>query len=172
MEPKRAHRFVLQFDLDDNTTSQIYARKVSKPTFEIGQSEHKFLGQTYYFPGSITWSDVSCTLVNSATPDFDAILHVLLAAGGYVDPDNVSNTGNVDDGSTLNKADAVSALGSVLIYELDGEGSNLGKYELKNAWVKSISYGDLDYSSEDLLTVDITFRYDWATYSRTSTAIG
>tara|TARA_Y100000296_G_C5100216_1_gene219545 strand:- start:349 stop:900 length:552 start_codon:yes stop_codon:yes gene_type:complete len=173
MEPKRSHRFLLQFDLlGDNGTSQIYARKVNKPAFEIGQSEHKFLGQTYYFPGAVTWNDVSATLVNAATPDFDAILQALLRAGGYVDPNDISGTGNVDNGATLNKIDAVEALGSVRIYELDGDGNNLGHYELNNAWVKAISYGDLDYSSEDLLTVDITFRYDWATYSKSSTAAG
>jgi|TARA_R110000824_G_scaffold16935_1_gene69484 hypothetical protein len=172
MEPKRSHRFLLQFDLLDQGTSQIYARKVNKPAFEVGQSEHKFLGQTYHFPGAVTWNDVSATLVNAATPDFDAVLQGLLRAGGYVSPDDVSRTGNVDNAGTLNKIDAVDALGSVLIYELDGDGRNLGFYELNNAWVKAIAYGDLDYSSEDLLTVDITFRYDWATYSKSHGSAG
>jgi len=164
VEPKRSHRFLLQFQLPGGTTTQVYARKVSKPAYDIGQSEHKFLGQTFYYPGAITWNDVGTTLVNAATPDFDALLAILLESSGWVNPDNISNTGNVDNARTISKARAVSILGSVLIKEIDGEGAPLGYYELHNAWVKGISYTDLDYASEELMTVDVNFRYDWATY--------
>ncbi len=165
VEPKRAHRFLVEFNLPGGTTTQIYARKVTKPAYDVGQSEHKFLGQTYYYPGAITWNDVGLTLVNSATPDFDLLLQILLENAGYVNPDGVSNTGNVDDASTINKADAVGAIGMVLIKELNGDGTPIGQYQLNNAWVKGIAYGDLDYGSEELLTVDVTLRYDWATYN-------
>jgi|TARA_Y100000310_G_scaffold255924_1_gene263562 hypothetical protein len=172
MEPKRSHRFLIQFDLLGLGTSQIYGRKVSKPAFEIGQSEHKFLGQTYYYPGAVTWTDVTATLVNAATPDFDAIFQALLKSAGWVEPDQISSTGNVDNAGTVNKFDAVTNLGSVLIKELDGDNRVLGSYQLQNAWVKSLSWGELDYSSEDLLTVDVVFRYDWATYSKSRNAAG
>jgi len=81
-----------------------------------------------------------------------------------VDPNDVSTTGNVDNGGTISKATAVDALGSVLIKELDGDGEVMGHWILNNAWARSISFGDLDYSSEELMTVDVTLRYDWAQY--------
>jgi len=167
IEPKRSHRFLFEFTLPDGTTTQVYARNVSKPSFDIGQSEHKFLGQTYYYPSAITWSDVSCTLINSMTPDFDALMHIMLATSGYVSPDNVSTSGNsVTDAGTISKGAAVAALdGSVLIKELDGDGRIIGKYTLHNPWIKSVSFGDLDYTSEELQTINITLRYDWASYS-------
>ena len=31
-----------------------------------------------------------------------------------------------------------------------------------NAWVKEVKLGDLDYSSEDMVNVELTIRYDWA----------
>jgi hypothetical protein len=164
LEPKRAHRFLLQFDLPGGITTQIYARRVSKPAFDVGQSEHKFLGSTYYYPGAVTWSDVSCTLVDSATPDFDSLVMLMLRNAGYVDPNDVSTTGNVDDAGTLSKATAAAALGGVLIKELDGDGDILGHWILNNPWVRSVSFGDLDYASEELMTVDLTLRYDWAEY--------
>jgi len=164
IEPKRAHRFLLQFDLPGGTTTQIYARRVSKPSFDVGQSEHKFLGSTYYYPGAVTWSDVSCTLVDSSSPDFDLLCNLLLRNAGYVDPNDVSTTGNVDNAGTISKATAVDALGSVLIKELNGDGDVMGHWVLNNAWARSISFGDLDYSSEELMTVDVTLRYDWAQY--------
>lgn len=171
--PKRSHRFLLEFEIIPGVTTQIFARKASKPAFEIGQTEHKFLGQTYYYPGAITWTPVSVTLVNSATPDFDLAVQSLLQASGWESPDVISNggMGAVDRGATINKIDASAALGGgIFIKEIagtpgeDGLTDVLGTWELQNPWVKAVSFSDLDYSSEDLMTVDITFQYDWATY--------
>jgi len=175
--PKRSHRFLLEFDISPGVSTQIYARKAGKPSFEIGQTEHKFLGQTYYYPGAITWGDVSITLVNSATPDFDLAVQTLLKASGWESPDIVSNTGNVDRGGTINKIDGTAALGSVIIKEIEGQGDilgpiTIGHWLLENAWVKSVSFSDLDYASEDLMTVDVTFRYDWAKYGSGEPILG
>jgi hypothetical protein len=173
IEPKRSHRFLFEFQLPDGTSSQVYARNVSKPSFDIGQSEHKFLGQSYYYPSAISWSDVSAVLVNSMSPDFDDLMHVLLAAAGYVSPDNVASANSVIDGGTISKGASSAALGAVLIKELDAEGATIGEYKLNNAWVKSVSFGDLDYGSEELQTLNITFRYDWASYTtRPGVAVG
>jgi len=38
----------------------------------------------------------------------------------------------------------------------------LETWALWNAWVKSAKYGDLDYSNDELRTVELTIRYDWA----------
>jgi len=166
VEPKRTHRFLVEFELPNNTTALMYARSVTKPGYEVGQSELKFLGQSYYYPGAVSWSDVSVSLVNSASPDFDEKLQALLVSSGYVNPDQVSTSPNsIDNAGTISKAGAVGTLGRVLIKELDGDGGTLGHYVLNNAWVRSVAYSGLDYGSEELSTVDLTFRYDWATYS-------
>jgi hypothetical protein len=41
----------------------------------------------------------------------------------------------------------------------------LETWTLKNPWVKSVTMGDLDYTSDDVLSMDVTLRYDWATLS-------
>lgn len=172
VEPKRTHRFLVQFDLPNGTSSQIFARTATKPGYEIGETEHKFLGSTYYYPGAVTWSEVTVQFINAADPDFDDQLQAILIASGYVSPDNVSTTRNVDNGGTVSKFDAVSALGDVLIKEINGAGATLGTYVLNNAWIKQVSYSTLDYGSEDLLTVDVVFRYDWARYYRGERRLG
>jgi hypothetical protein len=172
VEPKRTHRFLVQFTLPDGSSSQIYARTATKPAFEIGQTEHKFLGQTYYYPGSISWSDVTISFVDSLSPDMDDQLTAILIGSGWVDPNAISTTENVDQGGTINKFDATNAVGEVLLKDLDGDGTTVGTYRLNNAWVKSISYSTLDYASEDLLTVDVVFRYDWANYYRGEQQVG
>jgi len=177
VEPKRSHRFLVEFDLPGGTSTQIYATGCSKPSYELGETVHTFLGQNYYYPGRVSWSPVSVTLVDSASPDFDTLLQRLIKSSGYVTPDRVANSGNgaVDapnGARTPNKFDAVSSLNSVRIKELDGDGVMLGEWVLNNAWAQSVSFSELNYGSEELMTVSVSFRYDWATYNTTSDLVG
>ena len=178
VEPKRSHRFLVEFSLPGGTSTQIYATGCSKPSYELGETVHTFLGQNFYYPGRVSWSPVSVTLVDSATPDFDRLLQRLIASSGYVTPDNIANggTGAVDAQSggarTPNKLDAVTALVAVKIKEIDGAGVMLGQWVLNNAWAQSVSFSELNYGSEELMTVSVNFRYDWATYNTTTDLSG
>ena len=166
-EPKRAHRFLVTFDLPGNISSQIFARTFTKPAYTIGVTEHQFLDKTFYYPGRVTWNEITMQFVNSADPDMDAELEAILLASGYKFPNQVSTNSSVlaADAATVNKFGAVTAIGEkVRVTELNGDGIALGTHVLNNPFVTSISYGTLDYSSEDLLTVDINLRYDWAEY--------
>ena len=164
-EPKRSHRFLVSFDLPSGTSSQFLARTFTKPAYTNGQTEHQFLDKTYYYPGRVTWSEVTLGLVNGADPDLDAELQAILRLSGYIPPDAIAEGSAVGSPGTPNKADAVNALGGgIIVQELNGRGSPLGSYKLNNAFITTISYGTLDYGSEDLLTVDLGIRYDWAVY--------
>jgi len=166
-EPKRSHRFLVTFDFPGQVSSQIFARTFTKPAYTIGVTEHQFLDKTFYYPGRVTWNEITMQFVNSADPDMDAELEAILKASGYMFPDQVSTNSSVitSNAGTVNKLGAVMALGrQVNVTELDGNGVALGTHKLKNPFVTSISYGTLDYASEDLLTVDINLRYDWAEY--------
>jgi hypothetical protein len=164
-EPKRAHRFLVSFDLPSGTSTQIYARTFQKPAYTIGVTEHQFLDKTFYYPGRVTWNEITMQFVNSLDPDMDLELQTILQLSGYVFPDNVAQGGAVNNAATVNKQNAVNALGGgVQVSEIDGQGLQIGAYNMHNSFITSVSYGTLDYASEDLLTVDLTLRYDWATY--------
>lgn len=170
-EPRRAHRFLLNLPNlaadDQRSTYQEYLCKtVTKPSYTIGETEHKFLGNTYYYPGAVTWEAVTAQLVNAVDPDGNAILMSALYRAGYMDPNQQASIYNGDGNlpATPNKQDALDALGDVIIRELDGSGLEIGLWELKNPFITTVKFGDLDYSTEDLLNIDITFRYDFALY--------
>ena len=38
----------------------------------------------------------------------------------------------------------------------------LEKWILNNAWVESVNFSDLDYDSDELSTIEMTIRFDWA----------
>ena len=65
---------------------------------------------------------------------------------------------------TVNKFDAVDTLGNVIIEELNGQGGLIGTWTLNNAFITKATFGELAYDSDDLLNIDIDFRYDWASY--------
>ena len=47
---------------------------------------------------------------------------------------------------------------------IDEEGNELESWTLKHAWIKSVDFSDLDYSSDEMSEVTVNFRYDWAQY--------
>ena len=45
---------------------------------------------------------------------------------------------------------------------MDADGTIVEQWTLENPFIKSAKYGDLDYSNDELRTVEMTIRYDWA----------
>ena len=37
-------------------------------------------------------------------------------------------------------------------------------WTLKNSFLKSVKFGELDYTSEDIISIDLGLTYDYATY--------
>lgn len=166
-EPKRSHRFLVDFTLPSGTSTQIFARTFQKPAYTIGVTEHQFLDKTFYYPGRVTWNEITMQFVNSLDPDMDSELQSILLLSGYRLPNEIATGGSVNVPATVNKQNAVGAIGNgVRVSEVDGNGLTIGTYSIHNPFITSVSYGTLDYATEDLLTVDLTLRYDWATYLR------
>ena len=174
-EPRRAHRFLLNLPLltvdGQGINVQYLAKTVTKPSYTIGETEHKFLGNTYYYPGAVTWETVSATLVNAVAPDGNKILYQALYSSGYFDPNDQGNFfgggGPTDDQvgpGTPNKASALNATGDVLIREIDGQGISIGTWKLNNPWLTNAKFGDLDYEADDLTMIDLEIRYDGAEF--------
>jgi hypothetical protein len=176
-EPRRQHRFLLNFPLLTGTDGQAtdvqyLAKTVTKPAYTIGEVEHKFLGNTYYYPGAVTWDPVTATLVNAVEPDGNDLLMTALYKSGYFDPTDQAGffgagttaLGNGIGPGTVNKSSALAATGDVIIREIDGLGLQIGEWTLKSPFITNAKFGDLDYGGEDLLNLEITLRYDYALY--------
>ena len=158
LEPKRKHRWLM-------TISDIPAfviKTTNKPSFSINETEHNYFGHRFYYPGMVTWNEVTLTLVDPIDPDTsDRVLDVLRRSG-YLSPD-------VQDSNmlhTISKEESVAALGSIVkikqVEHRGGENAIVEEWELWNPWIKEAKFGDLDYSDDGLVEVELTLRYDWA----------
>ena len=49
------------------------------------------------------------------------------------------------------------------LFLLDPHGKQIEEWQYDNLWPKSVSFGELDYSSGEPITISVTFQYDKAT---------
>jgi hypothetical protein len=156
-DPKRAYKFYLQFTgIEDSIW---YCKKVTKPSFTVSETPHKFLNHTFYYPGKVEWNTVSITLVDPVEPDVATSFANVIKTSGY----NIPSGAKVDQYTTISKGASVAALGDVVITQIDSQANALETWTLQGCWIKDLKFGDLDYDSEDFTLIEMEIRYDWAT---------
>ena len=163
-EPKRNFRFKVKITglggegEDQGDEGYLwFAKTATKPSFTINAAEHKFLNHTFYYPGAVTWNDVTITLVDPQSPDSVLEFAKLVNAGGYNPPGTQNNL------ATMNKGSATNAVGDVIVEQLKADGKTIESWKLWNAFITDIKFGDnLEYGNDDLTEVSVTFKYDWA----------
>lgn len=160
-EPKRNYRFLVEITglgPGGQDSVQWWARTFKVPSYDISEATHDFMDNKYYFPGRLTWADVNLTLVDPVSPNAVALTNQVIIDSGY----DIKGKAELVAPSTMSKSRAKLALGEVVVRILDSEGNNLEVWTLKNPFIKAVSFSDLDYTNDDLRTIDVTFRYDWA----------
>lgn len=164
LEPKRQYRFRLTISAvgGSGTVSNAiwYAKKVTIPQFTVGEIKHSFVDKTFYFPGRVEWNTIEATLVDPVEPDAVHITNKMLVGSGYFVPSNANGT---EDYGSMSKAEAVTAIGKVIIEVIDQDGKTIEEWILNNPFIKSVKYGELSYDSDELREIGIEFRYDYAT---------
>lgn len=153
-DPKRGFRFVLNI----GGWPVWVVKTVSKPSLEVAVVEHDFLNHKFRYPGKLTWqSPIEVTVVDPVNPDMARTVLAAVESAGYVAPD-----AGLADLTTMNKAAAISALGSVEIDQIDSDGGSVETWKLHNAWISKVEYGELAYDNEELTEISLSIEYDWA----------
>jgi hypothetical protein len=163
-DPKRKFRWKVQIgDLTDDGVVW-YAKTVEKPKMEISSdASHKFLGHTFKFPGSVTWTDISVTLVDPAEAggaDAAKKLLELVQGAGYRFPTDSTVL------ETISKPKSVTSLGTIVITQIDGDNNAVEQWTLHNPFINKVEFDTLDYSSDDLSEITLGIVYDWAELSK------
>jgi len=152
-EPTRQFRFLVS-NTQDNDSAWYWAKSVSKPSFEVSSTEHQLVNHKFKYPGIVTWSDITITIVDTGQKTNDLLNR--FKENGYNYPTNFQGT------EGISKASSTQYLDELTIQQLDADGAPIETWRLKGAFIKSINFGDLDYGSEELVTIQFTISYDWA----------
>ena len=168
IEPKRAFRWILSIPAGGGTANDTLpswiVKSVERPTISIAESEHAFLNHTFYYPGRVTYSEVSFVLVDPI--DLDAAWRVLklIEESGYTIP-TATNVSTSAGRSTISKKESVEALVQMQLTQVAADGTSLEKWTFINPWIKEVSFSDLSYEDDALTDISVQVRFDRCIYT-------
>ncbi len=169
LEPKRQHRWLLYVGGEPKIAPgakqstigipTYVVKKVTKPQFNVTETPHTFYGHRFYFPGIVEWQQTTFTLVDPVDPDVSRILYDALTKSGYNVPDGPIGV------NTLSKDLSVKALGNIItLRQFSPDNEVVDQFSLWNPWIISVEFGSLDYESDAMVEINVTIRYDYATF--------
>jgi len=171
LEPKRNFRWRVSIPLLAGGQSVIWwVKNFKPPSYDISEVTHNIMDNKFNFPGRLTWTDCSMTMVDPVSPNAVQLTNDIIISAGY---STKSLTSFGAKPTTMSKRKSVVATGNVLVEILNSEGKTIEKWTLHNPWIKSATFSELSYESDDLRTIDITWKYDWAeceNFDHTNTA--
>lgn len=145
LDPLRKYRFQVQ--LGDILW---WAKSVTQPSPDISTGEYQLINHVIKYPGIVSWNDVDITIVEIGSKGIE--LYNKLKEQGY-------GLGNP-------KSDGIKKQHykdmEVVINKIDADGKIVEVWTLYNVFIKSLKYGDLAYSDDELLDIIITLSYDSA----------
>ena len=87
LEPKRQFRFIISLQPGISGQELRFAAKTAdRPSYTIGEQEHRFFNHTFYYPGRMNWNTVGMTLVDAIEPGSTELLYDYLADIGIQQP--------------------------------------------------------------------------------------
>ncbi len=139
--------------------SMLPPSKSARPNVSFKEYQAEHMHETIYFPGKVEWQNVELSLYDIKCTDSPIYDWMKL----IYDPDPAANNNKgfygpslaVDPGGIQYKTTA-----AVTLY--NGCGVALEQWIYQNAFPAKIDWGDLDMTSNELTTVDLTLRFDRA----------
>ena len=134
-----------------------FVKTASRPNIAIEETEVNFLNEKTWIPGKAAWEAVDVTYLDVAVAN---------------DPDGNIGLWNwlasvYDFTSTCRHMNSKRSgyAGSAILSLLDGCGNEMEAWVMSDMWPTSIKFGELDYSSSDLVEISLSLRYSQVTYT-------
>ena len=151
INPLRKYRFKVTGLLGE----PVLVKSVTTPSFEIGQNSYRVLNHEMKIAGTLSWQDVTITTI--ANGKILKSISELMAKSGHS-----TISGNPTDSGGIVNSFSSNLKNKILIEMLDMDGKKASSFELFEWFIASVTYGDLDYSDDELFTVEITIAYEYA----------
>jgi hypothetical protein len=155
LEPTRKFRFQISAPGGGPETGVwIHAKSIDKPTYDINVGEYQIGNQKLKYPGIVTWSDINITVVDTGDKTKDLYKN-LSRMGWNVPGANFGLEKQEKSGTTPCR---------IKISQLNAKGVEVEEWHLENAFFKSVNFGSLAYSDDELVEIQITVTFDYATF--------
>jgi hypothetical protein len=136
-----------------------FVKLAARPNISFEATELNFLNERTYIPGKPTWEPINVTFYDVAGSANQGLFAWLLSVYDF------SNT-NKQMGTAPRDYTATATLNAY-----SGSGQTLETWTLENVWPESINFGDVDYSSSEEMTIELSLRYTKAKYDACGTTL-
>jgi hypothetical protein len=143
-EPKLANRFIMEI----NGIQSYMIKTASRPTFTSEVVELDHINVKRKIKGKSTWDDINITLYDPIVPS--GAQQVM----EWIRSSHESLTGR-DGYAAFYKKD-------ITFYLLGPVGDKVEQWTLKGAFINSANFGELDWASNDPLSIELGLSYDYA----------
>lgn len=124
-----------------------FVKVSARPSLSIEETEVNYLSSKSWISGKSNWNEMSVTYYETQfganSPMWTLLQEHFDSKGNFVKPINKYNYG-------------------LIMY--DGCGTPVEQWVLKGAWPSSIQWGELDHSSSEMTTLELTLRYSEVVY--------
>ena len=144
-EPKRQNRFIMRFP-STLGINEWFVESTSRPKLTIGATEIQFLNTSTWVAGRFNWGEISVKFRDPIGPSASQALMewVRLCAE--------SVTGRMGYAAGYKK--------NIDLELLDPTGVVVEKWILEGAWLSSVDFGSLGYSTDGIAEINATLRPD------------
>ena len=143
-EPKKQHQFIMVV----NDIPAYLIKASAKPSLSNGEVTLDHINVQRYVKGKTVWNTISVTLYDAIVPSGAQ------AVMDWVRLHHESATGRDGYSSYYKK--------EVKLRQLSPLGEIIEEWILNGAFITESNFGTLDWSTEDVVTIEMTLRYDWA----------
>jgi hypothetical protein len=144
-EPKRKNRFILRFP-SSLGINEWYVFSTSRPSAKIKEVEIPFLNTSTYVAGRFNWESIKVQFKDPIGPSASQALMEWFRLHAE------SVTGRMGYAAGYKK--------DVELEMLDPTGVVVEKWILQGCFLTDLNFGDLNYSQDELATIDATLRMD------------
>jgi hypothetical protein len=144
-EPKRQNRFILRFP-STLGINEWFVESTARPKLTVGATEIQFLNTSTWVAGRFNWGEISVKFRDPIGPSASQALMewVRLCAE--------SVTGRMGYAAGYKK--------NIDLELLDPTGVVVEKWILEGAWLSSVDFGSLGYSTDGIAEINATLRPD------------
>lgn len=161
---KRKNRWLFRikgvsaYDLDG--VHSLPPSKAARPSISFKEIEAQHLTETVYFPGKPEWKPITLTLYEICTNTACQNGESRYFCQNNVVFDWLKKAYDVKQGKYNPSCDGFKTNATLSLY--DGCGNSLEVWTFENCWPQNIEFGELDMQSSEVVTCDVTLRYDRA----------
>ena len=153
---KRKFRWTFEISGFCNTASNLipehFVKVASRPNLSIEELEVNHLNAKTWIPGKASWETVTVTYIDVAHITQKKLWDWLATVYDFTKPVQLHQGEKIDWDAT----------GTLSLY--DGCGTLLETWQMQHMFPTAINFGELDYSSNEEATIELTLRYSDVIY--------